>query len=136
VKARTAPVSWTLEHTRLGCREDKPDPRRTTEWSSGSNDDRVLKSPQPVTLLLVNQSGDSNERRTGYEGWMDELAGKRVSTAPFAILFFILSAVVVGVGYLAGLRGGLALALPVAALSVPFWMYGVPAWISRRHRKP
>jgi hypothetical protein len=75
------------------------------------------------------------EHRSGYEGWLDELAGERVSTLPIFLVWALLVGVACAVGYLAGLGKEFEFTGVTAVVSVPYWLLGVPNWLKRRRRQ-
>lgn len=76
-----------------------------------------------------------NEPRSGYEGWLDGMAGERVRTGPIFLVWAIAVAFACGLAYVLGVRAESELGGLTGLISVPYWFFVVPAWLGRRSKQ-
>lgn len=70
--------------------------------------------------------------RSGYEGWLDEIAGERVKTLPLFLAWAGLVGIASGVAFLLGARSSQIYYFLIGAVSTPYWFWGVPHYLRRR----
>jgi len=84
---------------------------------------------------VSDQQPEDSERRTGYEGWLDEIAAQRVAALPLFLGWAVLVGVVLAVLYGTGNGDRFPLALTVGPPSVLYWFVAVPVWLTRRRAR-
>lgn len=73
--------------------------------------------------------------RSGYEGWLDGIAGERVHVGLIFLVWAVTVAAVCGLGYVLGLREEGEFMGLTGLISVPYWFFAVPAWLGKRRKK-
>lgn len=74
------------------------------------------------------------EIRPGYEGWLDQIAGKRVKTLPLFLAWVGLVGLACGIAYLLGARSEGPYNFVAATVSAPYWFWAVPRYLRRSRR--
>lgn len=93
----------------------------------------VALSPPPVRKRDRAKYPEDN-KRGGYEGWLDEIAGKRVKTLPIFLVWALLTGSAAGMAYLLGARSDTTYDVIFGVISIPFWLWAVPHHLRRQAR--
>jgi hypothetical protein len=64
-------------------------------------------------------------------GWLDQIAGRRVKTLPLFLAWVGLVGLACGVAYLLGAQSDGPYYFVAAAVSAPYWFWGVPRYLRR-----
>jgi len=74
------------------------------------------------------------EKRGGYEGWLDELAGERVKALPIFVGWVLMTGMAAGLAYLLGARSDGVSKAVFGVVSIPYGLWVVPWHLKRRRR--
>jgi hypothetical protein len=84
---------------------------------------------------VEDQEPEASERRKGYEGWLDQIAGRRVATLPLFLAWAAIVCAVLAVAFATGNWDRYPLAFTVGPPSVLYWFVAVPTWLARRRSR-
>lgn len=85
---------------------------------------------------MVNKGAErltDEEPRSGYEGWLDEIAGERVKTLPLVWVWAGIVGLGCAIAYLLGAQSERTYLVVTAVVSAPYWFWAVPRHL--RHRR-